>query len=342
MEDIELAFPARESEESTETTPEKAASVDAPEKPAAEVKADEETDIFPEKDDEKSEEASEETNTEEVALSDDLKAYEKLLTSRKWTKQAVKEPAKLLPTLLKSYSEAESLIGQHGNTIKVEGDRGKALAALALGVPEDLNKFRERNGLDALVVQQPLATRKAESEALFGMINATLIAKTPEEQRVALDKLEEHFRKRNEDFAVEARTAKAPVDATRAFQARKTTALENFTTLKGENPKNEQLLNALEQLVVPDGKGPLGGILYRMGMDSLDIMATPERARGFLEIGKALHIAANLKDIVAQAVKKEIKRRGSARNASQSGSSAQRGSRSNSDSKVFDPTEVFE
>jgi hypothetical protein len=271
-------------------------------------------------------EAAEETAA--PAFPEKLTPFQKLLESRKWDHNN----PDLLPTVLQSYSELESMHGKTQTERKHTESRAEVYTSLLRGDVDAINKFREKEGLQPITKAPSLDDRVKETETLITNFNEVLTGGPNKD--AAYKALNDHFSRVQGDLEFEKRyNEKNPTkSATDTFNQRKADGQSRFANFVAKNPETKDHLDALTPHLSP------GGLLYGMGVDLMDVVSSDERFEGFLEIGKALTLSKNFEKAVADGVKAELERR---RTASQRGDSGKTHKTSHIKADAFDPLGLF-
>jgi hypothetical protein len=269
------------------------------------------------------------TEEEKGAYPKELEPYKDLLESRKWDP---KNP-EFTPTVLKSYKEAEAYAKRRETENKLIQSKVEQREAMLRGDVDSINRYRKAQGLAPIKADVRTPEQKAqEVNTLIESVNKALRG-----DETALEQLNDMLTKQRDDVEFERRMSGQTgiVTPEAAFEKRKTDASRNFGAFAQANPEAAKHIDELTDLFSP------GGVFDAMGIDYLDIAATPERLASLAEIGQHIHVSKNIDKIVEARVKSELERRRMAGNSAGAGQQPKGGaSKQNANEHELSPVEA--
>jgi hypothetical protein len=263
------------------------------------------------------------------ALAKEMEPFKTLLESKKW------DPAKpeFGPTVLKSYQELEARASRTETASKQISTRADQLAAVLEGDLDGINHIRQSRGLTPISGQKPLESRKQEFDSMVSHLNRILQGQDQDGQAyAALNKiLTDH----QDGLRLEELDSKRNPGKSReeVFEGRKQAVAGVLGSLFQESKDAQAYVDSLTSHFDP------GGLFYALGIDILDAFKTPELAKGFAELGQALHVLKNLDKVTEDRVKAEVERRRAAENGGGDGAQPERKPTTQPD--AVDMTEIF-
>lgn len=228
----------------------------------------------------------------------DLEPYKSLFEKKKW------DPTKpeWHGEVLRAFTEQEQFQGRLTTDLGLTRRESAELSQALLGTPQDINAYRQREGLSPLPFEaSSLEDRLKTAQEDWKTLQEAL--STDERISVAAtQKLAQAFQKKVADLELDKRIAERnPAKPAAANPDSKV----NWARILERDPEANKVMTAL----VPYLKSPAGnGLFGSFGMTVQNIMATPERAQQAYELAKRLALGdpANFEAEVSRRVKAEM------------------------------------
>lgn len=233
---------------------------------------------------------------EQAELAEEYKPFKTTLDAKKWDPNS-KEFA---PTVLKAYSELEKAHGQAATDKSMLNTRQTDFQRRLSGDAKSINEYRKANGLPEIPVGKTYAEQAQERAEYFTHINNVLTGQNEAESRAWLNKqLVDGLQDLRIKAGVESeRQSKTLDEYTAAFNERANT---NYREIA---PKGSEMETVFDKFILPLA-GPQG-LLGSYGLTEAQIVRSPEHAQAWAKIGKALQLAENYPQAVADGVSKGI------------------------------------
>lgn len=228
----------------------------------------------------------------------DLEPYKSLFEKKKW------DPTKpeWHGEVLKAFTEQEQFQGRLTTDLGLTRRESAELSQALLGTPQDINAYRQREGLSPLPFESTsLEDRYKAAQEDFKTLQDAL-SQDEKLSVAATQKLFQAFQKKVQDLELDKRLAERnPAKPA----AQNPDSKVNWARILEKDPEANKVMTSL----VPFLKSPAGnGLLGSFGMTVQNVMATPERAQQAYELAKRLALGdpANFEAEVSKRVKAEM------------------------------------
>jgi hypothetical protein len=238
---------------------------------------------------------------EAVVIPDDLKEWESVLESRGW-KEYLKDPAKGFKEVLKSYAEADKLLGQKGNINGTLTKRLEEVEGALTGDPEQINNVRKQFGLEPIQILDHEA-KAAEVGELFDMFRQIYSAASSGKPDAALEqKLIEKIESIKQEAMVQGRLKS---ERSGRNPDLKKVAVQNIQALAEKTgEKYDDILKRFDLIHDdPDIDNLFRGI---SGNSMISLVTSPERTSGLNKLMKYLEKGMKFEATVKAEVEKRI------------------------------------
>lgn len=214
------------------------------------------------------------------SLPEDLKPFETTLKNKKWDVSTPKGVA----AVLKSYTEAETTLGQRTNEANLLHTRQNEIEKDFATGPDGVNRRLEAMGLPKLDVPTP-ESRFKELKSIYS--HAQILANpnaTAAQKDAAIEGINALVYEPMDDLRINMAANKGKGTSVAAQQKEyRTKAYGLFNDRVASNPELHQAYDAILPAFQP------GGVFHSFGLDQFAMTSSPERAQAIEQIGQALH-----------------------------------------------------